>query len=89
MNTVEKYRKAAIKLFNITEAEATKAIVSPEDDNGEWAPDSMAVLYLEYAGLARLSYWSSSGFDAAIELSKAAGVGFVEYINAAVAAVYE
>jgi len=88
MDPVESYRAAAIKLFGITREEAERAIVSAEDDRGEWAPDSLVVLYLEFACMQDLDYWHTSGNNNMIRLSEAAGVGYVEYVNAAVAAVY-
>jgi hypothetical protein len=39
-------------------------------------------------GQTPMDYWGR-GHDDAFELGKMAGVGYVEFINAAVAAVYE
>jgi hypothetical protein len=97
MNAVEKYRKAAQELYGISPEEAAVYIVAPEDDKGGWAPDALAVIYLEAdmrtpkdTGTlpAKLSYWGN-GMEEALRLGARAGVGFIEHINAAVAAVYE
>jgi hypothetical protein len=97
MNTVEKYRQAAMDLFGANRTEAERYIVAPEDDTGEWAPDALAIIYLEPdmrfpedTGCIpdRLGYYSRNGFDNCIRLGERAGVGFVEYFNAAVAAVW-
>ena len=89
MNAVARYREAAVKLYGISREEAEEAIVAPADDTGEWAPGSLAVIYLEYGHTQPISYWSNGALDACLALSCAAGVGYVEYVNAAVAAVYE
>jgi len=95
--TVEAYRKAAMVLFGANRTEAENYIRSPEDDPGEWAPNSLAVIYLEPdmrfpedTGCIpdALDYWSPMGMENGIKLGTAAGTGYVEYINAAVAAVY-
>jgi hypothetical protein len=84
---VEAYRKAATKLWpGYTMAEAEQGIVHPDDDNGQWAPGSLAVIYME--GQTPMDYWGD-GHDKAYELGQMAGIGYVEFINAAVAAVYE
>lgn len=97
-STVKKYRKAAMALFGANEKEATHYIVEPKDDRGEWAPRSLAVIYLEpnmtfpedTACIPdMLGYYSRNGFDNCVKLGEKAGVGYIEYINAAVAAVYE
>lgn len=88
-NPVEAYRKAAMKLYGISREQAEHSIVHPHEDTGEWAPESLAVLYLERAALAPLDYWGMDHLGACIELANEAGVGFVETINPAVAAVYE
>jgi hypothetical protein len=90
MSIIENYRKAAMSLFGATRSEATKAIVEPENDPGEWAPDALAVIYLEFDGplSEALDYWGD-GFENALRLGEKAEFGYVEYINAAVAAVYE
>lgn len=88
MNVVDKYRKAAMRLYGITEGEAKAAIYCPTEDPGEWAPKSMAVINLE-TGHLPVSYWSPTFLDQCIELGDAAGVGYVECINAAICAVYE
>lgn len=85
--TVEAYRKAATKLWpGYTADEAKQGIVAPEDDRGEWAPNSLAVIYME--GQTPMDYWGA-GHEDAFKLAELAGVGYVEFINAAVAAVYE
>lgn len=98
MNKVVKaYRMAAQALWGANPVEAAHYIVDPADDTGEWAPNSLAVIYLEpHGGFPEdeftipyaLDYYSGGGFDACIELADKAGVGYIEYINAAVAAVY-
>jgi hypothetical protein len=90
MSIIENYRKAAMSLFGTTRSEATKAIVEPENDPGKWAPDALAVIYLEFDGplSEALDYWGD-GFENCIRLGEKAEYGYIEYINAAVAAVYE
>jgi hypothetical protein len=91
------YRRAAKKLFGANDTESRSYIKSPADDPGEWAPEALVIIYLEPdfrfpedTGVIpdRLSYYGDLGFDNCIALAEAAGVGYVEYINAAVAAVY-
>jgi len=84
---VEAYRKAAVKLWpGYTMEQARQGIVAPEDDRGEWAPGSLAVIYME--GQTPMDYWGN-GMEDGFRLAALAGVGYVEFINAAVAAVYE
>lgn len=84
--TVDAYRKAATKLWpGYTLEQAAGGIVAPEDDRGEWAPGSLAVIYME--GQTPMDYWGN-GHEDAFKLAELAGVGYVEFINAAVAAVY-
>ncbi len=94
---VENYRTAAMELFGANRIEAENYIRSPEDDPGEWAPESLVVIYLERDGRFpddqgkipdALGYFSRNGFDNCYKLADKAGAGFIEYINAAVAAVY-
>jgi len=87
MTPVEMYRKAARDLYGLNQAEVEAAIYSPEDDRGEWAPDSMAIINLE-TGHLPLSYFNHNFIDECFRLSDKAGVGYVECINAAVCAVY-
>ena len=86
MTVVEKYRQAAIRLWGMTAEEAAIGIVAPADDRGEWAPNSLAVIYVE--GQTPINYWER-GAEQCEKLSAEAGVGYIEFINAAVAAVYE
>jgi hypothetical protein len=88
---VEAYRKAAQDLYGITRKEAEDAIVAPEDDPGEWAPDSLAVIRMEFGDhmADRIGYYAPRGLDECVRLGDAAGTGYIEYVNAAVAAVYE
>lgn len=87
MKTVEAYRKAAVKLWpGYTPEQAVRGIVAPEDDPGQWAPNSLAIIYME--GQTPMDYWGS-GMEDGFKLASLAGVGHVEFINAAVAAVYE
>lgn len=88
-DTVEAYRDAAMRLYGITREQAEHSIVHPDDDKGEWAPTAQAILYLERAALAPLDYWGMDHLGACIELSNEAGMGYIETINPAVAAVYE
>jgi len=84
---VQAYRKAATKLWpGYTMKQAEQGIVHPDDDRGEWAPGSLAVIYME--GQTPMDYWGQ-GHEDAFKLGALAGVGYVEFINAAVAAVYE
>lgn len=86
---VEAYRTAAMNLYGISREQAEYSIVHPSEDNGQWAPEAEVILYLERAALAPLDYWGMDHLGACIELSNEAGVGFIETINPAVAAVYE
>ena len=70
----------------MTPEDAERGIVEPDRDPGEWAPDSLAVIYME--GQTPLDYWGD-GMEQSFQLAEVAGVGYVEFINAAVAAVYE
>jgi hypothetical protein len=87
---VEAYRKAAMKLYGITRKEAEQAIYAPEDDPGEWAPKSLAVICFEWGDnmAANCGYWAPRGMDECFRLSGEAGTGYIEWINAAVGAVY-
>jgi len=89
--TVEAYRRAARKAYGISQREAEQAIVAPENDPGEWAPNSLAVIYLEFGDnmADQIGYFAPRGMDECIRLSDGAGSGYIEWINAAVAAVYE
>lgn len=96
-DAVQAYREAAQRLYGVSPEEAATYIKAPEDDPGGWAPDALAIVYLEAdmrtpsdTGTipTRLGYWSQGGLEECIRLGQAAGVGFVEYINAAVAAVW-
>lgn len=95
-SVVSKYRKAARKLFGANAKEANWYIKSPEEDKGGWAPESLAIIYLECDGRfpedqfsipSALDYYGA-GFDNCVRLQEEAGVGYVEYVNAAVAAVW-
>ncbi len=97
MNVVEAYRKAAMKLFGASRIEAEQYIIDPENDPGEWAPGSLVVIRLErdgrfpedkYSIPDALGYHESGGFANCLRIAREAGVGFVEYINGAVAAVW-
>ena len=83
---VDAYRKAAMKLWGMTAAEAAVGIVDPSEDPGQWAPNSLAVIYME--GQTPMDYWGD-GMEQGFKLQALAGIGYVEFINAAVAAVYE
>ena len=83
---VEAYRAAAVKLWGMTPEDAAKGIVEPGEDSGQWAPDSLAVIYME--GQTPMNYWED-GMEQGFRLQALAGIGYVEFINAAVAAVYE
>ncbi len=94
---VEAYRKAAMELWGANETEAANYIRHPKDDPGEWAPTALAIIYLEpdmrfpedTACIPDALDYYQKGFDNCLTLAEKAGTGFVEYINAAVAAVYE
>lgn len=91
------YRRAAVKLFGISEHEASVYIVAACDDKGEWAEDAVGIIYTEAdcrtAGdtgtLADLlDYYDPHGDERLAALDEAAGMGcFIERINAAVCAV--
>jgi hypothetical protein len=83
---VEAYRKAAVKLWpGYTPEQAAKGIVEPEDGNG-WAPHSLAVIFME--GQTPMNYWAG-GMEQGFKLAALAGIGYIEFVNPAVAAVYE
>ena len=88
--TVAAYRVAARALYGISEAEAEAAIVAPEDDPGEWSPSSLAVIYFEMgdAMAEACAPHARHGLDECIRWGERAGIGYVEWINGAVAAVY-
>jgi len=94
------YRRAAVKLFGANKAEAQAYIVPAHEDTGGWAPEGLAVIYLEPdfrfpedTGKIpdSLSYYArgGKGLENCFALSAAAGLGMIEYQNAAVAVVYE
>ena len=95
---VNKYRKAAQKLWGISKVEAETYILDPKDDAGENAPNALVVIYLEAdcrkkgdEGTlpALLSSYEMYGIENCIKLAKETGTGtYVEYNNAAVAAVW-
>ena len=84
---VKAYRQAAQKLYGYTQAEAEACIYSPKDDPGGWAPDALVILNLEQ-GLSRLGLYAPDWLEEGLRLGEEAGVGFVEHINGAVAAVW-
>ncbi len=86
--TVYQYRQAAMKLYGISAEEAEACIVPASEDGGEWAPESLAIIYLEFGHTQPISYYTPGALDNCMELSDVAGTGYIEYINAAVAAVY-
>jgi len=95
---VKKYRRAAKKLFKANKAEVEHYIMHPDDDTGQNAPGAHAIIYLERYGTFKedkftipdaLDFYGRNGPDNCFSLSEEAGFGFIEYINAAVAAVYE
>lgn len=90
---VEAYRNAAMQLYGITREQAERSIVHPEDDKGRWAwsqaRGALVILYLERAALRPLDYFGPYHLDECIKLEDEAGVGHIETINPAVAAVYE
>lgn len=98
--TVDAYRKAAAKLFKANKVEQEIYIRHPDDDTGGWAPDAKVIIYLEPdmrrdGDEARipsaLNYWDERGrgIENCAKLGDEVGDGsYVEYINAAVAAVW-
>lgn len=97
MSPIEQYREAAKRLWGANDAEVRAYFKEPHEDTGEWAPHSLGVIYLEPDGRFKedtfvipnkLSYYGPSGFDSCLALSEAAGIGYIEYINTAVAAIY-
>lgn len=80
-----------MELYGLTRKQAELSIYTPENDPGEWAPSALAILCFEYGdGLAdNCGYWAPSGLAECFRLSARAGVGFVEWINPAVGAVYD
>ena len=81
------YRRAARKLYGYDQAQAEACIYGPENDPGEWAPDALVILNFE-RGLSRLAYNAPDWLDESVRFQEEAGVGFVEHINGAVAAVW-
>ena len=92
MNTVELYRLAAMELFGASAYEANIYIVAPEDDPGEWAPNALAIIYLEFRGGNKEDKGkipsALKDYDNALKCGQRAGIGYIEHINAAVAAVW-
>jgi hypothetical protein len=88
-SVVKRYREAAIALYGLTAEQAEEAIYSPKDDPGEWAPGSLAIVNFEMGHLDPCSYYAPNGLDECFRLSGEAGIGFIEYLNAAIGAVYE
>ena len=87
---VEAYRAAAVELYGLTVAQAERAIIASEDDPGEWAPGSLAVIRLEFGDPLNdhIGYFALRGLDECFRLSGKAGIGYVEWVNGGVAAVY-
>ena len=83
----EAYRGAAVKLYGYSREQAEACIYSPENDPGEWAPRALVILNLE-KGLPALGLYSGDWLEESSRLGSVAGVGFVEHINGAVAAVW-
>ena len=81
------YRRAARKLYGYTREQAEACIYAPHADRGEWAPTALVILNLE-AGLEPLAYHGPDFVGGGIALQEAAGVGFVEHHNAAIAVVW-
>jgi len=90
MSKVEQYRKAARRIWGLTKKEAASCIYHPRNDPGEWAPKSLAVINLEMGLLPWCDYYHPEGLDNCVRLSQEAdgGVTYVEWVNAAIAAVY-
>ncbi len=96
---VEQYRKAAQSLWpDLNGVETETYILHPDDDRGRNAPGALAIIYLEAdcrqegdAGIlpSMLDYYSERGIENCVRLGGAVPGTYVEYINAAVAAVYE
>lgn len=96
--TVRAYRTAAKNLWNISDIELETYIIDPKDDAGEWAPNAKVIIYLEKDCRRKgdlgifcemLDYYNPTSLDNAWYLSEKVGDGsYIEFINAAVAAVY-
>jgi len=88
-STVRKYREAAVKLFGISEDEAERCIIQSNADAGQNAPHALVILRLEH-GLDALSFHGPDPLGATSRLDVEANAGtFTEYVNGAVAAIYE
>lgn len=83
-----RYRAAAIKLFGLSEAQAAQCIYTPKSDPGQWAPKAKCIINFEYGTLEPASYYAPRGMDKCFDWASAAGVGYIEYHNAAIAAVW-
>ena len=81
------YRRAARKLYGYTREQAEACIYPPHADPGEWAPKGLVILNLE-AGLEALDYYGPDFVGGGIALQEAAGTGYVEHHNAAIAVVW-
>ena len=87
---VAAYRRAAMQRYGITRQQAERSIIHPDEDPGRWAPRSLAVIIFEYHDLQEASPLSGArGLDECVAFGRAAGVGYIEWINNAVGAVYE
>ena len=95
---VAAYRAAAAKLFGANEVEQACYIRHPLEDTGQNSPEALCIIYLEADGRDKgdkfripdaLGYWTHHGFENCIRLAEEAGIGFVEHINPAVAAVWD
>ena len=82
------YRKAVQEIFGVSKEIAEDSIYLPEDDRGEWAPNSMTVVNFE-CGLpgAYEGDWCAVN-DLVAEITGNRHL-FMEPINGAVGAVYE
>lgn len=92
MGLIQQVQEAIFKVFgpmfpdeDRLRESLSKCVCRPEEDPGEWAPDSFAVIHGESIGLpgptVALEQW--------LEVSNHLDGYYVENINEAVAAVYE
>lgn len=85
------YRKAVQKIFGVSKELAEQSIYLPEDDMGEWAPNSLSVVNFEH-GLPNPSYEAFDGWydvsELATEIAGENNPSFMETINGAMGAIY-
>jgi len=82
------YRKVLKEMTGLSAQEINNSIYLPEDDNGQWSPDSMTIINYEN-GLPN-PYDIDLYYEASRQVYNITGISaFIEPINGAVGAVWD